>query len=96
MTIRRQAKSLRKFYWLFLAGHMGAIQAAENEQALQLPDLELLEFLGSFQTDNGEWVEPESLLTVEFAELLNLAAEMDAAQEDNVNNETEVNDQSND
>ena len=96
MTIRRQAKSLRKFYWRCLAGHMGAIQAAENEQALQLPDLELLEFLGSFQTDNGEWVEPESLLTVEFAELLNLAAEMDAAQEDNVNNDTEVNDQSND
>lgn len=101
MAARRPAKSPHKLYWLLLASHFGAVQvtqAAENEQVLQIPDLELLEFLGSFQTDNGDWIEPESLLTGEFAELLNLAAEMDAAAGENTdgsNEEPEVNDQSN-
>ena len=78
------AKTFRKsITMLFLAAQIGDIKAAEDEPASQAqnaaPDIELLEFLGSFQTDNGEWVEPASLLTEEFTELLNLAARMDAA-----------------
>lgn len=41
------------------------------------PDLELLEFLGSFETDDGEWIAPESLLDSNFQQLLNMAARMD-------------------
>ncbi len=94
MALRRSAKSLQQLPWLLLTGHLCTAQAAENELSLQVPDLELLEFLGSFQTDNGQWIEPESLLTGEFAELLNLASEMEAATGDAVNDEEE-NDQDN-
>lgn len=41
------------------------------------PDLELLEFLGSFETDDGEWIAPDSLLDSNFQQLLNMAARMD-------------------
>lgn len=51
--------------------------AAESQEAPLLPDIELLEFLGSFQTDNGEWIAPESLLGEEFEELFDLADRMD-------------------
>jgi len=53
----------------------GAVQAAENQRPLNgaLPDLELLEFLGSFSTDEGEWIAPDSLLENEFSALLDAA-----------------------
>jgi len=55
--------------------------AADNPQGnLQpTPDLELLEFLGSFATDEGEWIDPSSLLEEEFSTLLDSVAE--SAQE---------------
>lgn len=57
-----------------LLGFISAAQGAENEdsdqQDLNLPDLELLEFLGQFETDSGQWLDPGSLLTEEFGELL--------------------------
>ena len=56
---------------------------AENEQNDTAPDLEFLEFLGQFETDAGEWIDPDSLLTEEFAELL------DASTEANTDSETE-------
>ncbi len=97
MINQAQSKSLQILYWLLVAGTASNAAGAEDEQALQVPDLELLEFLGSFQTDNGEWIEPESLLTGEFAELLNIAASLDAATGDsNANDDNEVSDQGND
>ena len=47
--------------------------AAEGQQepaAGALPSLELLEFLGGFETDSGEWVNPGELMTPEFEQLL--------------------------
>lgn len=76
-----QARLVARMCWLLLLGHFNCAQAAEDGQTIESPDIELLEFLGSFQTEQGEWIEPESLLTGEFAELLNLAARMDAVTE---------------
>jgi|GEM_PF-3293313 len=47
--------------------------AAENQQpadGINLPSLELLEFLGSFETDSGEWINPGELMQPEFEQLL--------------------------
>ena len=47
--------------------------AAENPQATDsdnLPSLELLEFLGSFETDSGEWINPAELMLPDFEQLL--------------------------
>ena len=49
--------------------------AAENEQQAnsgQLPSLELLEFLGQFETDQGEWMGPDSLMGEEFSQVLQI------------------------
>ena len=55
--------------------------AAEEEGNTQteplVPDIELLEFLGTFQTESGEWIDPEMLLNDDFDELFGLAARMD-------------------
>lgn len=33
-------------------------QIVESEESDPLPEIELLEFLGSWETDSGEWVDP--------------------------------------
>jgi hypothetical protein len=48
-----------------------------QDEEIGEPDLELLEFLGSFETDDGEWIAPDSLLDSNFQQLLNMAARMD-------------------
>jgi len=54
--------------------------AAENEASaigeIVIPDLELIEFLGQFETDSGEWIEPDSLLTENFEDLLRVAEDI--------------------
>lgn len=54
----------------------GALGAAENNPRFQpqLPDLELLEFLGTFATDEGEWIDPDSLLDNNIGGLLDVDA----------------------
>lgn len=68
---------------LLLLGLTLNSHAAENETNGQPenlpPDLELLEFLGSFQTEDGEYMDPGMMLSDEFVELLDLAARMDVA-----------------
>ena len=47
--------------------------AAEDQQPadeFDTPSLELLEFLGSFETDSGEWINPGELMQPEFEQLL--------------------------
>lgn len=66
------------------------------------PDLELLEFLGSFETDNGEWIAPDSLLDSNFQQLLNMAARMDevsgtaGSNGDNAGTNAETNEENSD
>lgn len=51
-------------------------RAAEEESVeIEFPDLEMLEFLGQFATDAGDWVEWNSLLSDEFGQLLDAAIE---------------------
>lgn len=60
--------------------------AAENEPASEteesLPDLEFLEFLGQFETDSGQWIDPGSLMAEEFEGLLNAVENGNATTND--------------
>lgn len=50
----------------------GTLNAAEDDAngTQAMPNLEFLEFLGSFATEEGEWIDPNSLLEDEFSALL--------------------------
>ncbi len=71
-----------------MAGAFSNTVAAENEQSEDAPDLEFLEFLGQFETDAGEWIDPDSLSTEEFTELLDASTAADSA--DNSSNTDDV------
>ena len=66
-----------KVFALCLIGLISTSQGAENEHGAEqnpaLPDLEFLEFLGQFETDEGEWIDPGSLMAEEFTDLLDAA-----------------------
>ena len=64
-----------------MAGAISSTHAAENEQSEDAPDLKFLEFLGQFETDAGEWIDPDSLLTEEFTELLEASTETDSSND---------------
>jgi hypothetical protein len=57
---------------LLLSGQALAAETGNQESAQ--PDPALIEFLGSFATDEGQWIDPDSLLEAEFAALLDQAA----------------------
>ncbi len=67
-----------------------------QDSEISEPDLALLEFLGSFETDNGEWIAPDSLLDSNFQQLLNMAARMDevSGNAGNTGTELEIDDES--
>jgi hypothetical protein len=48
-------------------------QAARVQE--EAPSIEFLEFLGQWETDEGEWIAPEELADDEFAQLLEAAFE---------------------
>ncbi len=73
-----------------------AEETSDSQEAPLLPDIELLEFLGSFQTDNGEWIEPESLLSDEFEDLFELADRMDQISNAGTNGSNTGSNQQND
>ena len=64
-----------------MSGLFSSAYAAEDEPGEVTPDLEFLEFLGQFETDSGEWMDPNSLLTEEFTELLDASAATDSAND---------------
>ncbi len=41
---------------------MAIIVAAEPRPAEEVPAIELLEFLGTWETTSGEWIDPTSLV----------------------------------
>ena len=70
---------------LFTSGAKAAednLETELEEQSSNLPDMEFLEFLGSFETDSGEWVDPTELLQIEF-ELLLEDAELQKTKQPN-------------
>jgi hypothetical protein len=79
-----------------LLGFLSAAQAAENEHTNQQnPDLAFLEFLGQFETDSGEWIDPGSLLTEEFGELLDASTIPPPAPNSGTDTDSGTNDKSN-
>jgi hypothetical protein len=48
---------------------MGAEQATQTGST-EPPSLEFIEFLGSFETDAGEWIDPTELIQPEFDQLM--------------------------
>lgn len=70
---------------LYGAGTQQTDQVVENagteatETDENMPDLEFLEFLGSFETDNGDWINPDRLADNDFDALLNAARQAQQA-----------------
>ncbi len=77
VSLRLLAKNCLRYGTLTLFSLTSLVHAAEDEQENQqnnaLPDIEFLEFLGQFESDEGEWISPESLMAQEFEGLLNAA-----------------------
>ena len=75
-SANRRAK-LRRLIAICIGGLLPIAHGAENEVVPETessqPDLEFLEFLGQFETDDGLWIDPGSLLAEEFDDLLNVA-----------------------
>lgn len=46
------------------------------------PSLEFLEFLGRWETDDGEWISPEDLANEDFVELIGSAMQTGAEPDD--------------
>lgn len=73
------------------------VNAADNPEpdGQAVPNLELLEFLGSFATEEGQWIDPNSLLEDEFSALLDAYADRgsaDSQQTDDMANQDADND----
>jgi hypothetical protein len=66
--------------------------AVEESVETEFPDLELLEFLGQFATDDGNWLEPNSLLSDEFGQLLDAATENDTETDNYIEAHSEEDD----
>ncbi len=63
---------------LSLSASAQGAEDSENSQPSALPNLELLEFLGQFETDQGEWIAPNEFLIEEFETLLDAAVSEDS------------------
>ena len=78
-----------------MTGTFASAVAAQDEQSESAPDLEFLEFLGQFETNSSEWIDPDSLLTEGFTELLEASAEAnsdDNSPSDSPNTDDATND----
>ena len=60
----------------------GAVPAlTDGSQSAEMPALDLLEFLGQWETDDGEWIAPAELEDPELLELLESVVQADAASD---------------
>lgn len=79
---------LKRIIAVCIGSLIPVIHGAENEVTVETevaqPDLEFLEFLGQFETDDGQWIDPGSLLSEEFEDLLSVAE--NTAPSDNSDN----------
>lgn len=75
--------SLLSLVALAICSHSQAAESNEPDEAQ--PDLEFLEFLGQFETDEGEWIPPSSLMSEEFESLLNAVTGQSNLENDEIN-----------
>ncbi len=59
-----------------------ATQSPQEQEQEPGPSLELLEFLGQWETDDGEWIAPEDLADAEFGLLLDASLEIEPDESD--------------
>ena len=90
-------KVAEKLATICLLGLISTVQGADKETntstEANLPDLEFLEFLGQFATDNGEWVAPGILMAEEFKILLEAAIRAEQDENSNGNRNDSANQQ---
>ena len=60
---------------LAMSGARAADQSGSDAPTAAPPPLELLEFLGQWETDDGEWIDPQALEDPELASLLEAVME---------------------
>ena len=88
-------KVAEKLATICLLGLISTVQGADNETdtstEANLPDLEFLEFLGQFETDDGEWVAPGILMAEEFEVLLEAAIRAEQNENSNENRNANAN-----
>lgn len=75
---------------LCILSFWATIEAAEDEvtvedetEAAQIPNIQLLEFLGQFETETGQWMDPESLISDEFELFLEAAEQSENSDSNN-------------
>ena len=73
---------------LLIALPAGALAA---QQSSTRPSAELLEFLGSFETDSGEWIDPIELLGEGFEEALEAMEEEQSTSDNSSQNDDQAN-----
>ena len=62
---------------IFMMIMLSPLLQAETEGNEEAPTLELLEFLGEWETSDGQWIDPAVLEDEDFANLLRLTDEED-------------------
>ncbi|MES3007721.1 MAG: hypothetical protein V4751_08115 [Pseudomonadota bacterium] len=69
--------------WLLIAPVcQGAVPEVDDETAAtEMPALDLLEFLGQWETDDGEWIAPADLENPELVELLESVVQAEATND---------------
>ncbi len=75
MVCRRAALLPVVLMLLAGSGAKAADQSGSDAPTAALPPLELLEFLGQWETDDGEWIDPQALEDPELASLLEAVME---------------------
>ena len=75
MNGSKTMRYLGSFMVLFFS--MSLLFAEEQENNEELPSMAFLEFLGEWETDQGEWIDPIELEDEEFARLIETSIETD-------------------
>lgn len=75
MVCRRAALLPVVLMLLAGSGARAADQSGSDAPTAAPPPLELLEFLGQWETDDGEWIDPQALEDPELASLLEAVME---------------------
>ncbi|MDO9319915.1 MAG: hypothetical protein Q7V56_17205 [Gammaproteobacteria bacterium] len=73
MVCRRAAAWSLALTLLMASSAWGGDQDGSDEQTEAPPPLELLEFLGQWETDDGEWIDPQELEDPALVNLLEAA-----------------------
>lgn len=60
---------------IFILYSMSSLFAEEQKNNEAMPSIEFLEFLGEWETEDGEWIDPIELENEEFGKLIETTTE---------------------